>query len=173
MRSSHPFFSYDPEGDGFQIESSFENADTKSKLAIREYLDDSWMEEVEGVCMGVILKKATLTTRIIRPLDSELDDEGYDSGGQWWGRTDNDGGIYEFDEMWNFTLESQKIPDEVLNLIPTSDLVRELSRREGVELFDAPNPSFRYMIGVGPDNKSAWDKYEHDSGPVKILVVKD
>jgi len=127
------FFYYDPEDDGFQTESTFERAESSADKSIRSYLDGCWMEEVEGVCMGVILKKATRTYERKRPEDSDLDDEGYDSAGYWWGRKDSDDGLSEYDEIWNYTLEPVKIPDAVMAIIPTADLVHELEKRSGVE----------------------------------------
>ena len=69
-------------------------------------------------------------------------------------------------EAWNNHINPTKS-------ISTADLVKELSGREGVELVDACDPSYRYIVGVGLENKSIWDKYIHDSGPAKILVVKE
>jgi len=133
MNSSHHFFYYDPEDEGFQIEQTFEIAEKKAVDAIRSYLDDGWSLEVEGVCMGVILKKAECTFEKSRPDDSDLDSEGYDAAGYWWGRKDSGDEISEFDDICDYTLEQVKIPDAVLAMISTSDIIRELEKRTGIE----------------------------------------
>lgn len=135
----HPFFaqffSYDPERGGIQFHNSLAEAVIDAKSVIHEYCDDFWDEDgVRQVCAGVILHRAELTYEKTRPDDKELDPEGFDSEGRWWGRTDDpENGCSEYDEIWDFTLEPQKIPDEILALIPMVDLEKELSRREGGE----------------------------------------
>lgn len=149
------YFAYDPEGEGFQFYDSLDKAREFAKNTIPEYLDECWDEDgVRQICTGVILHRAELTTQIPRPPDDELNGEGYGPDGHYWGIPGEC--MVDYDEIWNFTLEPQSVPDDVLALIPTADLVAELSRRESVELIERSHP------GEGTFVK----------GPCKILVVK-
>lgn len=158
--SENAFFYYDPEDEGFQPVSTLVQAEKSAEKAIRGYLDDSWDLEVEGVCMGIILKKAKCTYERSKPEDSKLDSEGYDSEGNWWGRQDSGDGVSEFDEICDYTLEQvMDYPEALLTCIPLSDLVRELERREGVKVMN------NCIIGDDVD--------DHNAVYGKILVVRE
>jgi|GEM_PF-6738341 len=170
--SKYPFFYYDPEGDGFQRESSLEVAEKQSNEAIRQYLDDCWSEEVEGVCMGVVLKRAKKTYTAKRPPDSELDGDGYDKDGNWWGRQDSGEGTSEYDEICDYTLEPVKIPAEVLALIPTADLVRGLvMRKDEVAKLSLPDDEWTFGGKLAHPIEQSYALLD-EKGPATILVVR-
>ena len=125
------FFYYDPEGDGFQQVETLQSAEDQAKAGINGSRNEGeWSDEVEDICIGVILKHARKSYSVSRPPDSMLDPDGYDHQGNWWGREDEpDTPIADYDEICDYTLEPVKIPDEVLALIPTADLDRELKKR--------------------------------------------
>ena len=79
------FFIYDPEGAGFMYFRSAEDRDKASDDVIQQYLDDGWDESVEQVVAGEISHTCQQTDLRQRPSDEELDDEGRDSEGTYWG----------------------------------------------------------------------------------------
>ena len=61
------YFSYDPQGDGFDFHETAEQARDQAQQCIQIYLDDGWDDMVEQVCWGEIKEIATKTN--VRPID--------------------------------------------------------------------------------------------------------
>ena len=91
------WFTYDPEGDGYQEHPTEEAAISSAEKSIREYLDDGWAEDVEFVTVGKVTHRATQCDYTKRPPDSEIDEEGLDGEGTWW-----DG---DWEEMCNYKMQ--------------------------------------------------------------------
>jgi hypothetical protein len=89
------FFIYDPEGAGFMYFRSAEDRDQASEDVIQQYLDDGWDESVEQVVAGEISHTCQQVNREERPAAEELDEEGYDGEGTYWG---------DFDYRCNYAL---------------------------------------------------------------------
>jgi hypothetical protein len=80
------FFVYDPVA-GFTYYATQHARDEAAKAIIAGYCDlsDGWDDEVENVIAGEITHAAQKSDVIKRPPDNELDEEGYDEEGYWWG----------------------------------------------------------------------------------------
>jgi hypothetical protein len=79
----HRFWLFDPEGDGMTYYRTEEARDEAAALAIQTYLDGEWAEEVESVAAGEVTHYAGKVDVETRPDD--LDEEGCDRGGTYWG----------------------------------------------------------------------------------------
>lgn len=132
MKKYNNYFYYDPEGDGLEIVETLELAIERANDCIHEYLDgDGWMKEVDDVCVGVILQKSVQTDEVFRPPDSELDEEGWDKNGIWWGRQDDTLGTLGYDSIVDYKLQNvTPFPDGVLSLFSTDTLLDELTNRK-------------------------------------------
>ena len=80
-----PYFVFDPQGDGFSYFETVEERDTFTKGAIDNYLDDTWDGEVTSIVAGVVTHSVVQTDRENRPSDEDLDEDGIDSAGDYWG----------------------------------------------------------------------------------------
>ncbi len=78
------YFSYDPEGNGFDIHDSMREALNESNDAIQSYLKDRWDESVDRISCGVITHTAKQYNREDRPPEAELDENGLDENGTYW-----------------------------------------------------------------------------------------
>lgn len=76
------FWVYDPAGDGMIYYKTEADRDAAAQEIIDNYLDDTWGEEVENVCCGVVTHSVQMTNRRDRPDD--LDEEGCDGSRQYW-----------------------------------------------------------------------------------------
>jgi hypothetical protein len=81
------FFLFDPEWDGLMFFKSEADRAVAVKTAIDAYkdVDNGWSEEVELLCMGEVTHVCTQTNIVNRPLAEELDKEGCDKDGEYWG----------------------------------------------------------------------------------------
>ena len=93
--AEHRYFIYDPDGEGFIYYRSAEDRDADSQNIIRAYLDDGWDEAVENVVAGEISHTCEKVNVRHRPPEDEIDGEGCDGEGTYWG---------EFDYMCNYEL---------------------------------------------------------------------
>lgn len=80
--TDYPYFLYAPESDGFYYFKTEKDRDDFAKLEIAEYLDDGWMEEVEGIMAGKITHTTQQTNRTEKP--DNLDEDGLDGEGLYW-----------------------------------------------------------------------------------------
>lgn len=96
--SERCYFSYDPDGDGFQDHSTAKEAEGAAQSALEGYAGDArsdgWPEWVGGVCWGQIIGQATQTSRRTRE-DAVRDGEDPED-------IDNEFG--EWDEIVGYTL---------------------------------------------------------------------
>lgn len=93
---NRPFFVYSPEDDGFTYYATEKERDDAAAEIIKEYLyDGSWSEDVTGVLAGVLTHVVKKCDVVEKPDESELDDDGMDEEGNYWG---------DFDEICNFRL---------------------------------------------------------------------
>jgi len=83
--AEYKYFFFDPEGEGLIFFRDEAELMEYAKISVEDYLDnvDGWAEEVEELCSGVV-------TRIVKKTDpqrrsGEVDAEGYDKDGVWWG----------------------------------------------------------------------------------------
>lgn len=81
------FFLLDPEWGGMMFFKSEADRAEAAKDTINAYrdLDNGWSEEVEFLYMGEVTHLCTQTNVVNRPLAEELDEEGCDGGGFYWG----------------------------------------------------------------------------------------
>lgn len=78
------YFVNDPSGHDMMYCGSIEERDELVKHVIKEYLDDgTWCEDVEYVTVGHVTGLAQATD--ITEAPSDLDDEGFDEDGNYWG----------------------------------------------------------------------------------------
>lgn len=78
----YTYFFYHPEGDGLTFYRTAEERDAAAADRIRDYLDDTWSDEVMGVFAGTVTHVAAEVDRADRPAD--LDAEGCDGEGEYW-----------------------------------------------------------------------------------------
>lgn len=83
--SEFRFFIFDPEGDGFCYFKSKEDRDAAASGVIQGYLDDGWSEEVERVVAGEVTHTCQQTNVEHRPSEDQIDEEGCDGEGNYWG----------------------------------------------------------------------------------------
>lgn len=97
----YPYWLNDPDGDGITFYRTAEDRDAAAAETLDEYkdADGCWTEEVEGVCAGVVTHIAQCKNKVMRPPEDELDEEGCDGEGAYWG---------DFEWMGNYTLEPIK-----------------------------------------------------------------
>lgn len=85
------FFSYDP-NNGFEFHDTAEQAklaaDNAFDWAQEEAGCDGWPENVDDICWGEVKQRVTLTKKIDRPPQSELDAENMDGLGNDWSNSD-------------------------------------------------------------------------------------
>ena len=86
--TTHRYFLYDPEGDGFSTYETVEERDRAAREAVPEYCDEAWREEVTEVVAGEITHVATEVNRVDRPSDDEIDVDGCDDEGYDWSTHD-------------------------------------------------------------------------------------
>jgi hypothetical protein len=84
--STHRFFIYDPEGWGFRYFDSPESRDAAKDSIIQSYLDESWDESVSQIVAGEVTHTCEAIGVQHRP--EELDGEGCDGEGTYWGDHD-------------------------------------------------------------------------------------
>ena len=80
-----PYFAFDPQGDGFSFFETAEERNSFTNGVIDNYLDDVWNEEVVNIVVGVITHKIIQANRTNRPAYDDLDEEGIDEEGFYWG----------------------------------------------------------------------------------------
>ncbi|MGK0272146.1 MAG: hypothetical protein ACI88H_002812 [Cocleimonas sp.] len=78
----HPFFYYDPEGDGFVYFKTEALRDKWANDAIQQYLDDCWDEQVLNVVSGTLTGQASMIDVEVKP--SATDEQGIDGQGSYW-----------------------------------------------------------------------------------------
>lgn len=83
--AEYRFFIYDPQGNGFIYFRSAEERDAHQGMVIDGYLDDGWDESVEQVVAGEVTHAARQVGREERPPEEELNEEGCDGDGTYWG----------------------------------------------------------------------------------------
>jgi hypothetical protein len=83
--AEYRFFIYDPEGDGFIYFRTVEERDAHQGMVIDGYLDEGWDESVEQVVAGEVTHSAQQVGREERPPEEQLDEEGCDGEGTYWG----------------------------------------------------------------------------------------
>ena len=83
--NNKPYFVFDPQGDGFSYFETAGERDSFTKGAIDNYLDDSWNDEVTDIIAGVITHKIVQTNRTDRPAVDDIDEDGIDGEGLYWG----------------------------------------------------------------------------------------
>ncbi|MEI7673423.1 MAG: hypothetical protein ACOYOS_21870 [Syntrophales bacterium] len=95
--AEYRFFLFDPEGDGTIFFRSESDRDTRAKEAIDEYKSDGegWAEDVKFVCTGAVTHVMTKVNITKRPPPEEIDEDGHDDEGNWWG---------DWEEMCNYEL---------------------------------------------------------------------
>ncbi|WP_198319033.1 hypothetical protein [Azotobacter chroococcum] len=79
------FFIYDHCNGDFTYYRTPEERDAASDAVIQQYLDDGWDEDVELVVAGEVTAVATKVNVIERPPEDQIDDEGMDEDGRFWG----------------------------------------------------------------------------------------
>jgi len=85
--AQHTFWFYSPEADGMTFWKTEQERDDYAKREIESYLDeDSWNEDVEWVCAGVVTHCAKAVDIIRRA--GELDSEGHDENNEHWEKKD-------------------------------------------------------------------------------------
>lgn len=82
------FFVFDPMDADFVCFRTAEERDAKVQDIINMYCDEGWDESVEQVCIGEIGGKAQQVNVRLRPDDEDLDEEGCDGEGTYWGDYD-------------------------------------------------------------------------------------
>jgi hypothetical protein len=93
----NPYFLYDPNGDGVQFFATQEERDQAAKDIIEECLDGGeWGAGVDEIVAGVVTHKSTKVDILKRPPDEEIDDDGLDLEGNYWG---------DYNERCNFELK--------------------------------------------------------------------
>jgi hypothetical protein len=95
------WFAYDP-GDGFEEYATEAEARAAAEKALEYYREDApsdgWSEEATGVCYGKITGWTVETMRKTKPPADELDEDGMDQDGTYWG---------EWDEICDYGLHSE------------------------------------------------------------------
>ena len=82
------YFLHDPENGMVFFETAKERDEYADK-AIKEYLDaDGWHEDVTSIIAGKVTHRTKETDRVDRPADEDIDEEGCDGEGSYWGDTD-------------------------------------------------------------------------------------
>lgn len=81
------YFSYDPE-DSFRFHATAEEAKKAAEQALDycrdEAPDPGWPETTDRICWGEIKECVTMTKEIVRPTESELDENQFDAAGNDW-----------------------------------------------------------------------------------------
>lgn len=83
--AEYRFFIYDPEGNGFIYFRSPEERNAHQDMVIQDYLDDGWDESVEQVVAGELTHTVGQVDRTERPPEDQIDEEGCDVEGNYWG----------------------------------------------------------------------------------------
>jgi hypothetical protein len=96
---AHPFFLYDPEGQGVTYYATTAERDAAAEAAIADCLEDGeWWEDTGMICVGVVTHSAQKVD-VIRREDVVIDlEDGLDGEGRSWPP-----GI---DEMYNYKMKS-------------------------------------------------------------------
>ena len=118
----HKYFSYCPE-DGFDTHETLEDALINANDIIPNYLDEGWSEDVTGVFVGTITHRATMCDKVERA--GEVDEEGYDTKGEYWADPD-----------WDYKCNYKMLPVKSCEPIKNEDISeRELFLCKGVMLY--------------------------------------
>lgn len=80
----YKFFVCDNASSDFYYFRTEEERDKAAKCLIGSYLGDSWSEEVEQIICGEITHTCKKVNVVHRPLEDEIDEEGYDQEGEYW-----------------------------------------------------------------------------------------
>lgn len=87
--SKRPYFVFDPEGDGHTYYATEKERDEAAEAIIQDYAqNDEWSESVTQIIAGVITHNIQKTNQVPRPPDDELDEDGMDESGHYWGSVD-------------------------------------------------------------------------------------
>jgi len=82
------YFLFDPYN-GMVFFKTAKERDEYADKAINEYLDeDGWHEDVTGIIAGKVTHFTKETDRVDRPSDEDIDEEGCDGEGSYWGDMD-------------------------------------------------------------------------------------
>ena len=107
MQADETYFLYDPKEDLFETFTTADERDKVANDAIKDYLSDCWDLEVSNVVGGVITHVATQVDRTERPPDEEIDEDGIDGSGTYWG------GDTEY--MCDYQLKAPTVPEADFN----------------------------------------------------------
>ena len=97
------YFLYDPKEGIFETFTAADDRDKAANDAIKDYLDDCWDLEVSNVVGGVVTHVATQVDRTDRPPKDEIDEDGIDGSGTYWG------GDMEY--MCDYQLKASTVPE--------------------------------------------------------------
>lgn len=86
---------------------------------IQGYLDDSWSEEVTGVCAGKITHRAKMCDQVFP--DGEIDEDGFDESGWLW------------DPDWEYKCNYKTFPVGKNPAADVAMLVEALERIKGMD----------------------------------------
>lgn len=87
--SDYRFFAFDPNGDGVVFFRTENERDAYVKETIEYYRDDDgWSDDVTSICVGVVTGVATAVDVQHKPPAEELDEDGLDHEGTYWGDFD-------------------------------------------------------------------------------------
>lgn len=87
--SDYRFFAFDPNGDGVVFFRTEKDRDIYVEEMIDYYRDeDGWSDDVTSVCVGVVTGVATAIDVQHKPPAEELDEDGLDHEGTYWGDFD-------------------------------------------------------------------------------------
>ena len=79
------FFVYDPGFGGMMLFETEQERDVSADESVKHYLeDDEWDEAVTHIRVGVITHAPQQVDYKKRPLDCDIDDEGFDDEGLSW-----------------------------------------------------------------------------------------
>lgn len=84
--AAHRFLAYCPE-QGTEFFATQDEAEDRAFDMISDWLteDEGWGEDVDKVFVAQIVSRSTQVNRIDRPASEDLDEEGCDGEGLWWG----------------------------------------------------------------------------------------
>lgn len=104
--AEYRYWVYDPSDSGSLYFRDLVARDKYAAEVISNHCDDDgWNDDVEFVCVGEVTAVAQKTNVKVKPPADELDEDGCDDEGTYWG---------EFDEICDYSL--QAIPVETSNV---------------------------------------------------------
>lgn len=108
------YFLHDPESGMFFFGTEKERDEYADK-AIQGYMDeDGWHEDVTGIIAGKVTHSTKETDRVDRPADEDIDEEGCDGEGSYWG---------DMGFKCNYRLVGMDSAQVALNALTRGDLI--------------------------------------------------